>query len=84
MLGSFAEFERAMIRERVKMGLIHARERGNIGGRRPKLTPAQEQEIIRRVTSGETTAAEMARLFGIHRSNVTRLLQRHSAAACPR
>jgi len=37
-----AEFERAMIREGVRAGLVHARDRGSVGGRRLKLTPAQE------------------------------------------
>jgi DNA invertase Pin-like site-specific DNA recombinase len=32
MLGAFAEFERSMVRERTRMGLQAARERGRIGG----------------------------------------------------
>jgi DNA invertase Pin-like site-specific DNA recombinase len=39
MVGSFAEFERAIIRERTQAGLVAARARGRIGGRRPKLGP---------------------------------------------
>jgi len=39
MLGSFAEFERAMIRERTKRGLEYARSQGRNGGRKPKLSP---------------------------------------------
>ncbi len=35
MIGAFAEFEREMIRERTRAGLVAARERGRIGGRRP-------------------------------------------------
>src|SRR5512134_1651351 len=37
-LGSFAAFERAMIRERTRVGLATARQEGRVGGRRPKLT----------------------------------------------
>jgi DNA invertase Pin-like site-specific DNA recombinase len=33
MLGAFAEFERAMLRERTKAGLDNARRQGRIGGR---------------------------------------------------
>src|SRR5947209_7875450 len=44
MVGSFAEFERAMLRERTKAGLDSARREGRIGGRRPKLTPQQQLE----------------------------------------
>jgi DNA invertase Pin-like site-specific DNA recombinase len=39
MVGAFAEFERAMPRERTKAGLDSARREGGIGGRRPKLSP---------------------------------------------
>ena len=38
MVGAFAEFERAMLRERTKAGLDAARREERIGGRRPKLT----------------------------------------------
>ena len=38
MLGAFAEFERSMVRERTRLGLLAARERGRIGGRPPKLS----------------------------------------------
>jgi DNA invertase Pin-like site-specific DNA recombinase len=38
MLGSFAEFERSMVRGRTRLGLQAARERGRVGGRQPKLT----------------------------------------------
>jgi DNA invertase Pin-like site-specific DNA recombinase len=78
MLGAFAQFERSMVQERTRLGLKHAREQGRVGGRRPGLTPAQEAEVIRRVSSDEVTMAEMARLFGVHRSIITRLLQRHA------
>ena len=39
MVGTFAEFERAMIRERTSAGLAAARAEGRIGGRRKKLDP---------------------------------------------
>jgi DNA invertase Pin-like site-specific DNA recombinase len=53
MLGAFAEFERSMIRERTRLGLLAARERGRIGGRLPKLTAHQRAEAIRMVNIGE-------------------------------
>lgn len=79
MVGAFAEFERAMLRERTKAGLESARQNGRIGGRRPKLTPQQRAEVIRMVSKGEKTAAEAARLFKIHPATVSRLLsqERH-------
>src|SRR3984893_4496412 len=44
MVGSFAEFERAMLRERTNIGLDTARREGRIGGRPPKLTPQQQAD----------------------------------------
>jgi DNA invertase Pin-like site-specific DNA recombinase len=53
MLGAFAEFERAMFRERAKAGLESARRQGHIGGGRPKLRPQQQAEIIKMVSRGK-------------------------------
>src|SRR5436309_5847476 len=74
MVGSFAEFERAMIRERTQAGLAVARAQGRIGGRRPKLPMLQRAEMVAMVTAGRKTAAEAARLFGAHPSTVSRLV----------
>ena len=63
MLGSFAEFERAMIRARARAGLAAARSQGRHGGRPPKLLDNQRSEVIRMVRSGKKMAAEAARLF---------------------
>ncbi len=76
IVGSFAEFERAMLRERTRNGLEAARLEGRVGGRRPKLTPQQQKEIISLVTSGQKTGADAARLFQVHPSTVVRLLAR--------
>ena len=74
ILGSFAEFERAMVRERTRAGLLHARGQGRIGGRKPKLSEGQRAEVLKMVGSGDKSAAEPARLFSVHRSSVSRLL----------
>lgn len=74
MVGSFAEFERAMIRERTQAGLQVARAQGRIGGRRPKLGTQQQREIVTMVQSGRKTQAEAARLFNVHPATVSRLL----------
>jgi len=66
MMGSFAEFERAMIRERTQAGLVAARARGRIGGRRPKLGPQQQAEIVDMVHAGLRPQADAARLFRVH------------------
>ena len=48
MVGAFAEFERAMIRERTSAGLAAARAEGRIGGRRKKLDRWQAQRDRRK------------------------------------
>ena len=58
MLGSFAEFERSMVRERTRAGLAAARDRGVKVGRPAKLSAHQQQEIIRTVRDGSKTAAD--------------------------
>lgn len=74
MVGSFAEFERAMIRERTKAGLATAREQGRIGGRKHKLTKTQQNEVLTMVTTGKKSASDVARLFRVHPATISRLL----------
>ncbi len=74
IVGSFSEFERAMLRERTRSGLDAARKEGRIGGRRPKLTRQQQEEIVSLVSSGRKTGADAARLFQVHPSTISRLL----------
>ena len=76
MVGSFAEFERAMIRERTRAGLETARAQGRIGGRKPKLKKQQKSEIIEMVNSGRKTASEAARIFNVHPATISRLLMK--------
>jgi DNA invertase Pin-like site-specific DNA recombinase len=76
MVGAFAEFERAMIRERTSAGLEAARAEGRIGGRRPKLTVSQRADVVENVISGRRTAAQMSRLYKVSEATVSRLLTR--------
>ena len=75
MVGVFAEFEREMIRERTKAGLERARKKGRHPGRKPKLSDDQRQEIRELVASGRRSEADAARLFGVHRSTISRVLR---------
>ncbi len=77
MVGSFAEFERAMIRERTSAGLAAARAEGRIGGRRKKLDPAKRREIAESVISGRKTGAAMARLYNVSAPIVSRIVAQH-------
>jgi len=77
MVGSFAEFERAMIRERTSAGLAQARAEGRIGGRRRKLGEKQRREIAESVISGRKSGAEMARLYHVSEPTVSRIVAAH-------
>src|SRR3954447_12212565 len=80
MVGSFAEFERAMIQERTSAGLAAARAEGRIGGRRRKLDAAKRREIAESVMSGRKSGAEMARLYDISQPTVSRIVTEHRSA----
>ncbi|SPX55309.1 DNA-invertase [Klebsiella pneumoniae] len=56
IVGSFAEFERAMLRERTKSGLAAARQDGRVGGRRPKLAPNSKKRLSRSSHRGKKRA----------------------------
>ncbi len=77
MVGSFEEFERAMIRERTTAGLAQARAEGRIGGRRRKLDQKKRREIAESVLSGRKSGAEMARLYDVSEPTVSRIVAEH-------
>src|SRR6516225_1282960 len=74
VIGAMAEFERSLIRERTKAGLAEARKARRKLGRRFKLSKADRQQIVYLVREGKMTAADCARTYRIHESNVSRLL----------
>jgi DNA invertase Pin-like site-specific DNA recombinase len=69
MMGAFAEFERALIRERQAEGIARAKARGVYKGRKRQLTDEQVDEVRKRKESGERVAA-LAREFGVSRTTV--------------
>ena len=77
MVGSFAEFEREMIRERTKAGLDAARIEGRIGGRKPKLRLDQKKDIADNVILGRKSGADMARLYNVSEATISRIVAIH-------
>jgi DNA invertase Pin-like site-specific DNA recombinase len=73
MLACFAQFERQMIKERTKLGIARARAEGRWGNAKFALTPIQQKEALRMVADGRSQA-EVAKLFGVHRSTLWRLM----------
>jgi len=74
---AFAEFERAMIRERTSAGIAAARAEGRVGGRRKKLDAAKRSEIAESVITGRKSGAEMARLYNVSQPTVSRIVAQH-------
>jgi DNA invertase Pin-like site-specific DNA recombinase len=75
VMGAFAEFERALIRERQREGIALAKQRGAYRGRKQALSADQAAELRRRVNAGEPKAA-LARTFGISRETLYQYLKR--------
>jgi DNA invertase Pin-like site-specific DNA recombinase len=72
VLGGLAEFERELIRARTTEGRERAKARGVKLGRKPKMTPHQQQEARRRRQSGEPLR-DIARSYNVHNSTISRL-----------
>ena len=72
VLGGLAEFERDLIRARTGEGRERAKARGLKMGRKPKLTPHQQAEAIKRREAGEPIR-EIARTYNVHNSTISRL-----------
>jgi DNA invertase Pin-like site-specific DNA recombinase len=68
MLGVFAEFERAMIRERVRAGLARAKDAGKRLGRPP--LPQEKEDAIRGVLAGGLSVRKTAARFKVSPSTV--------------
>lgn len=74
VMGAFAEFERALIRERQREGIALARQRGVYRGRRKALTADQIDQLTRRAAAGEAKSA-LAKEFHISRETVYQYLR---------
>jgi len=72
LLAVFAEFEREILRERVRAGLAHARENGTRLGRPP--TAALSAKHIRRLFRAGVSKAAIARQLQVGRTSVRRIL----------
>ena len=73
VLGGLAEFERELIRARTAEGRSRAVARGVKLGRKPKLTPHQAKEAIRRRDAGDETVRDIARSYNVSHSTISRL-----------
>lgn len=74
VMGAFAEFERALIRERQREGIALAKQRGAYRGRKKSLSEPQVVELKRRIADGEQKAT-VARDYGISRETLYQYLR---------
>ena len=72
MMGVFAEFERAMICERVKSGLERAKAQGKILGR-PPIDPRKEAAILDDLREGKAGIIKLAAAHGVGVGTVQRI-----------
>ena len=72
MMGVFAEFERAMIRERVKSGLERAKAQGRILGR-PPIDRRKEAAILDDLREGKAGIIKLAAAHGVGVGTVQRI-----------
>ena len=73
MLAIFAEFEREILRERVKAGIAQARKEGRPHGR-PR-TASREADEVLRLKAERVSHSEIARRLEIGRASVRRILE---------
>ena len=69
MLGVFAEFERALIRERQKEGIAIARQSNSYKGRKPVFTDEQQAEI-KQMVADRYKVTEIAKKFNVSRATI--------------
>jgi putative DNA-invertase from lambdoid prophage Rac len=72
LLAVFAEFEREVLRERVRAGMAHARLNGKRLGR--PLTAAMHADQVRKLRRTGISKSEIARRLNIGRTSVRRIL----------
>ena len=72
LLAVFAEFEREILRERVRAGLAHARQNGQRLGR--PATAALHADKVRKLYHAGASKSEIARRLQIGRTSVRRIL----------
>jgi DNA invertase Pin-like site-specific DNA recombinase len=73
VMGAFAGFERGLLRERQREGIVLAKQRGGYRGRKRALNLEQIGEVKRRIAAGEQKA-RVARDMGIRRETVYQYL----------
>jgi DNA invertase Pin-like site-specific DNA recombinase len=75
VFGALAQYERALIRERVVAGLAAARRRGRVGGRPAAISGEKLDAVLAALKNGMSKAA-VCRNFGVKRTTLLETLAR--------
>ena len=80
VFAALAEFERNLIRERTRAGLVAARARGRAGGRKPKLDARQIREIKRLMSDPNIPVSQIAERYRVSRTTIYNVAPRAVAS----
>ena len=81
VFAALAEFERNLIRERTRAGLVAARARGRSGGRKPKLDARQIREIKRLMSDPTIPVGQIAERYKVSRTTIYKVAPRSAVPA---
>jgi len=81
VFAALAEFERNLIRERTRAGLVAARARGRSGGRKPKLDARQIREIARLMSDPTIPVGQIAERYKVSRTTIYKVAPRSAVPA---
>jgi putative DNA-invertase from lambdoid prophage Rac len=85
LIAGLAEFERDLLRERVRSGLAAAKARGKVLGRKPGQRPKADRYAARVMTLVDQGLSYrlIARDLGLSKNTVMAIVHRHRAAGVP-
>jgi DNA invertase Pin-like site-specific DNA recombinase len=81
VLGSLAEYERELVKERTALKREAARKNGTKFGRHRKVIDAEHLAEARRMRSDGFTAKDVAKYLGVSRATLYRYLSEHGTAS---
>lgn len=79
LFGTLAEFERGLIKEQMKAGLVAARTRGRLGGRPKVLDKKQRQLVVRLYNERKSTVKEICEMMNISSPTLYKYLREEKA-----
>ena len=79
IFASIAQFEHDLLVERTAAGMAAARARGRHGGRPPKLSDENKEEICRLYRSNVMTMEQLAKIFDVSKTSLYKVLREKGA-----